>query len=634
MLFFGTFAYFSLSPNIEQGWEYAIASFRHHSYQSFGNGVYYTYGPLSHHIISIVDNLDTAHNFIVGIFIITVILALCLFGLLRSFKYYDIKSKILCLGVFAVAIICALPIDLGVDILFYTTLIATYYYLVKEKEFKYKLLASLGLIILSTYKNNYLIVLFPILFIVGLSYSTTKLYKKILGILFLLLLPLIVLLFDGISPVGLPRYLWISLINSLAYSQFMNNTLHPKIVATFFALFIVYAITKLYRLLINNKKRLKFVWLKPSLLNLSIVLGELWVIFIALKEAITRSDQHLMVFLPFVFWVVTNLILQSRLFSKISKRATVLIGFIVFVVVVIGTGYTISILGNLGTGKYFNRDAIVKQVSLIDVINYYNYNTFLYSKEQSQDVTNELIKQTAPLRANFISYLVRNHINPSEQYVLGLNNNIYYLLTFNPVKYLYSPSLQIFDAQPTELYDKYDLNYIERHPNYFIFWDTSVASIDGRLPFEDLPMTYRYIQQNYSIVASDSAQGLYILGINKHLVPKSECTSTSSENSLGQVVSILPNTTELRVNIQIPTLYKIKYFIYKDPVYTTETIDGQQTESFRSIPSSLSDGLYIKPWLPFLTDNSTQNFSPTKFEISSSDNSKTSFKLTQLACSD
>lgn len=630
-VFFGTFTYTSLSTNVEQGWEYALASFRHHPEQSYGNGIYYTYGPLSPHVVTIVHSLDTAHNFIISILIVSAVLALCLFGLLRAFKHNGNKTKLLCLGVFAVAVSCSLNIDLSIDVLFYSTLIATYSYLAEENKYKYKLGAALGLILLSTYKNSFLIALLPVLAIIGLTYPAKNWFRRILGTVLLVFLPILILVIDGVSTSGIPRYLWYSLNNSLAYSQFMNNTLHPKIVIAFWLLFIIYTTTKIVKLLLKRSKNLKLVYAKPHLPQVALVVGELWIIYVVLKEAITRSDQHLIVFLPFVLWILVSLLFQLRFFSQVSSQKLILIFIILLAPTLLVTESINERLDTLTRSQTLN--TILDQVTLRDVLKYYSYDSFLEAKQQSQVVTNAINNQAKTLRNSFISYLQENQLRPGDQSIVGLNNDIFYLPAFRPVQYLYAPSLQNFEAQPTTLYDRIDLNYIENHPNYYIFWDTTVPSIDGRLPSEDLPMTYNYIQNRYSIVASDSVKGLYLLGKSHGVLSKNVCSSSTTVGHLGTMTKISGTTTELKVNIQTSSLYKLKYLAYKYPIYTMQLKDGRQDESFRAIPSSLSDGLYIRPWLPLLTGNGVgQNFTPNQFKLSSSDNSKPSLKLTQMAC--
>ena len=621
-IFFSAFRYNSLLPNIESAWQYGLASFRHHPEQSYGNNVYYTYGPLVTHIVTTVHSLDTvSHDFVLSIALVTLLLGLCLYGLFRALGSYAAPRNLLFVGMFAVALVCTMT----VDILFFATLLAMYGYLTKEPDYRRRLLAVLGLIMLATYKNSFLIALLPILVIVGLSYPARQWYKRAGLAVGLVLVQLFALVLGGVSVANLPRFLSYAVQNARAYGQFMSLDLHPQFVPVFLGLFAVFAAVKLSQAVYKRSS-------EPLVSHLFILSGELWILFVVLKNAIVRSDVHLILFLPFVFYLVAGTVLSLRAVTRLAPRRFGAVFIVLLAAAVVSAGVVNERVDMIPS--QLTKQTIGAQLTLRDVFDYYNYANFSHKRSASQATLSLVTGQTRLLRTNFAAYLAARHQNVDNQYVVGYNNDIFYLPALAPAHYLYGSALQNFAAYPPRTFDSLYLQYLKDHPDYYVFWDNVASSIDYRLPAEDLPDTIRYLQTHYQTVVSDAGAGLYILGKRPAASqPKPlACHDYTSDSRLGSAVSLLPNASRVRVVMNFSPVYKLRDIVYKDPVYTIQLIKRQSLEGvFRVTPDSLARGMYVNPLLPLIAGNPAP-FNIDRFVITANDNSRTGFSVTQTVC--
>jgi len=627
-IFFTSLAYTTIDKNnyIDGGWKYGLSSFRHHHTQSFGNNVFFTYGPLSTRIVTTVNNQDTVKDFVVGLIIITGLLGLCLYSLISALRSYDYKDKLLVGGTIAIGSICMLSI-VGVDILFFITLLAVYKRVMTEEHLTQKLLLLAGPALLATYKNSFLITIILVLLLAGLS-LLYPLKKKLLSVVSLLLLPLAFLVFEGVSVLNLPTYLGYAFKNSLAYGDFMNLTDHPGVCTTFFWIFIAYAalcsITVLFEARLKPRKLMA---IGPLLI------GEFWIIFIAMKEAITRSDAHLLVFLPFIFYMLMRILISLNKFLRLNFIQYTLVSLAIFLICVrIFAPMNKRLILNFTRQQYFTD--VINQVSLRDAFKHYDYAYFTKERRISQQTFSSLQSQTDNIRQSLHQYLDEHNLHKPA--LVGYGNSIFFLPAVEPKNYLYSPFMQNYPAQPPQLFDKLYKDFLVRHPDYLVFWDKVAPNIDSKLPSQDLPQTDRYLQTEYTVAASDKDHGMFVLA-KKNAVPISNkgCGTKTFETHLGNPIEIGKEARSIRIFMDQSPKNKLKDALYKKPIYEIYLYDksGDQRQ-FRIVPATLEDNFYVNPWLPFITDNRAEDsFQVSKINLASSDQRTPPMEVSITSCS-
>ena len=628
-IFFTSLAYTTIDKNnyIDGGWKYGLSSFRHHHTQSFGNNVFFTYGPLSTRIVTTVNNQDTIKDFIVGLIIITGLLGLCLYSLVSALRSYDYRDKLLEGGTIAIGSICMLSI-VGVDILFFITLLAVYKHVMTEERLSRKLLLLAGPALLATYKNSFLITIILVLLLAGLSLRY-PFKKKILSVVSLLLLPLVFLVFEGVSVLNLPTYLIYTLKNGLAYGDFMNLTDHPGICTTFFWIFIAYACLCSATALFETR-------LKPrKLVAIGLpLIGEFWIIFIALKEAITRSDAHLLVFLPFIFYMLMRILMVLNKFLRLSFMQYTLVSLAIFLICVrIFAPMNKRLILNFTRQQYFTN--VINQISLREVVKHYDYAYFAKERKISQQSFSNLTSQTSLIRQSLNEYLDKNHLHNVK--IAGYGNSLFFLPATAPANYVYSPFMQNYPAQPPQLFDKLYKDFLVQHPDYLVFWDKIAPNIDSKLPSQDLPQTDRYLQTEYTVAASDKDHGMFILA-KKNVAPSNneKCSAKTFKTHLGNSIEIGNDARSIRIIMDQSLRNKLKDTIYKKPIYEIYLYDksGNQRQ-FRIVPATLEDNFYVNPWLPFIADNRAEDsFQVSKINLASSDQRTPPMEVSITSCSD
>lgn len=629
-VFFSSIAYTTLDSKnyIDGGWKYALSTFRHHHVQSFGNNVFFTYGALSTKLITTVNNLDTGRDFLISVLLALMLFSFCAFSVIYSIYKYEPQKKLLSLGILAAAALCLLNIS-GIDVLFFVTLIVIYPRIVSEISFKERLILLLGPSLLATYKNSFLICLMPILIIAAIQIKHKKLTQRLLRSALIIFLPIIILWLEGVSFLNLPKYLWYAVRNSLAYGEFMNLADNRGLCLLFFFSFLAYALIKLFLAIYQSNFKANKPWMPIIILG-----GELWIIFIALKEAITRSDAHLIVFLPFIFYIIYGLLILVGGLLRTKRQYYYLAALAI--VIIFGIKPLAATNKNLVFGytrhQYFL--TAKDQLDFKNPVKYFDYSYFNKEKNLSRKNFELISGQTEVLRKNLAEFAAMKEINLNSQSVVGYGNSVFFLPTLAPMDYAYSPFIQNYPAQPPQLFDPLYLDYLKEHPKQLVLWDKIAPNIDSKIPGQDLPDTTYYLQTNYYPVAQDSDHGLFILAKKPEPIKNPQCTGTHLSTSLNSLVNINSNSTKIQVGISTPLLNKLTDTVYKKPIYWMYLYGKTgNPRLFRIVPATMSDDFYVHPWLPFVTDNRSGDSTNLKaIKIFSSDNHKSKLSVTEISC--
>lgn len=620
-LFFSSFKTHALNTqnNIDGSWSYALASLRHSDFQSLGNDTFFTYGPLSVKIITTVHHQDGLVDFLVSIGLISILYALCLSLIVYALSEMRIREILAVIGLLLLTLIG----EPSIDMLFLATLLISLPAVFSSSSLLTKHLLLSGPLIISTYKNNMLITWLLIMAL--LSLSAKRPIQKLLSLGAFVISYYLVLVALGVSVFNVPAFLIYSIKDALAYNEFMALTTYSGYTVTFFIVLLFFGSAKLVLFINKNVETIKNI----HYTKLLPLIAEVWVLWVAFKEASTRSDGHIIFFFPFLFYMASSLIMSAypNIRNKVAYYAWLPACFLpVMVISVINAPHI------LGTPKRFYAKRTIKNFLLIDAAHRYSYSYFKYQRFASQVGFNGLVSDVSDLRSSLADFSkMSGHKDPV---IVGYTNTIFYLPAVT-ANYRYAPFLQTYQAFPTQLFDRLFTDYLVSNPDTLVFWTNINPAIDGRIPNYDLPGTYKFIQDNYTIVAQDDSKGLFVYGknsSNKIELPKN-CATIVKKSFTNTPTNLDLNTKHFSVKIHDNSHFLID-ILYKKPVFSLYLFNEfDQNKIYRTTPSLLSVGIDTDPFIPSLKPAvANENFKVNRFMVYSSDSREAELTITQKIC--
>jgi hypothetical protein len=285
----------------------------------------------------------------------------------------------------------------------------------------------------------------------------------------------------------------------------------------------------------------------------------------------------------------------------------------------------------LGTPKRFYAKRTTKNLLLIDAAHLYSYSYFKYQRFTSQLGFNGLASDVSGLRSSLADY--SRISGRKDPVVVGYTNTIFYLpaITNN---YRYAPFLQTYQAFPTQLFDRLFTQYLIDNPDTLVFWTNINPAIDGRIPNYDLPETYKFIQDNYTVVAQDKPKGLFIYGKSSaNMKVPEKCTFVIKNSYTNTPTELDKSTKHFSINISDQSRFLID-MLYKKPVFSIYLFDSSGREKiYRTAPSLLKFGIDSAPFIPSLhPDAGNENYIVSKFKLQASDLREAPIIISQKVC--
>lgn len=617
-LFFSAFKLYPLDTrnNIDGSWSYAIASLRHHDEQSLGNDIFFTYGPLSTKIISTVHHSDQINDYIVSILLITTVYFLCILLILYSASRLS-DSLLMVFIALSALLLVGVPM---IDLLFFVTLLIAVLGFNPKNSIANQLILLSGPILISAYKNNLLIAMLVLaLFMIVFQDSLKKGVKFIFAFLALYAALLVAL---GISVTKVYSFLSISILDALDYNEFMSLATNKEYTITFFLTLMFFACIKLVKThSVTSASLSGWILWKKWLIDLA----EIWILWVVFKEASTRSDGHVIVFIPFMFYIAARVIFM--LLPRVSIiHSVVIVGIASFSTFV----FMVQNVPELsGIPKRIYAKRTIENVTFKEFFKTYDYQQFIKYRQESINSFEGLKKDVSGLRTSLEQSGQYNEDRP----IVAYTNTIFYLPAVTD-NYRYAPFLQTYQAFPTSMFDKLFIDYLKNNPETLVFWTNINPSVDGRIPTQDLPDTFQYIRQNYDIVAEDAEKGLYLYAKSPQKShPSQLCTIKHKESFTNTPTPISKDTNEIAVKVHAGSRFALD-ILYKKPVYKIYLYDDLgRNKIYRTTPSLLEAGLQIDPFLPTLISAPNEdNFEISKFMVSASDQRELKINIEEITC--
>lgn len=616
-VFFSALRMHSLNTanNIDGSWSYALSSLRHHPEQSLGNDIFFTYGPLSTKIIGTVYHADAFGDWFVSITLLSLLLASSFYLLWQLFRRIRAIDIAIIGGLLALLLLG----EPSIDSMFFAIMlvVAAYLRTVKHRLSILHQALLLGLpMVVSTHKNNLLIaMLFTIVLVSASSKSLRRFFASISTLLITYYLIFTAL---GISFLKVPQFITYSVLDALSYNEFMSLDMNEGYTITYFAALFIYGSMLAVALYHEHiKKKSELVWQYAAAYIL-----ELWILWVVFKEASTRSDGHIIIFLPFFYYILARciFILYPRILKNKASYLWIgasLIGVSLFMV------STVPDVLKMPRSVFLKRST--ENLLMVEAVHAYDYDHFLKLKADSGAAFRGLVRDTEPLR-DILPKSARH------KEIVGYTNTIFYLPAITD-KYMYAPFLQTYQAFPTSLFDELFLKNLEKHPDQLVFWTNLNPSIDGRMPAGDLPKTYEYIKSSYRVLASYN--GLYVFEKAQQPDTKnsSTCQTITKSSFTNTVTKLDVNSANMRIVVHDKNRFIID-MLYKKPVFHLHLYDKDGLEKvFRTTPSLLATGVDIKPLEPSLVDElNSERFIVRSFLVGASDQREAPVTLSQKVC--
>jgi len=485
--------------NIDGSWPYSIASLRH-SPQKLGVNVFFNYGPLFEWSVSIVHPLDTWKDFTVGNLYVFALLALAIYTLLAFLKLWAKELKHFPL----VLVVAGFALGLNqIDTLFYIFALIAGLTIWREKRIWSQLLMLSGLELFSLYKFSFsllTLLLCVLMFLTAIRKEALKVsgVKTLAGItLFWLVYSLVTF---SLSPINVIHYFHYGIVNAIYYNEYMSLPFSSN-----FLILVAFCIVVLIGMLgVGYYIYLQRAHLKPPRGYVRLVPLVIITLctFLTYKEGVTRTDGHVLVFIPVLFmWCgLWSYFLQTNNVPSPYKQ-TAFLPFLIILLLFYATIY-------ITTGDHPTQQ-IRSQLSTYSTAitkNRLDYATFKSVRTATVD--------SLHIRNNDLATIFsRKNLPPKGATVIFWGNTtlLSQFLTNHGYKVLLLPFIQNYAAHPPTLFDPVYIHFLQQHPNAYIFEEETEGSVNEHLPSYQQNNFFEYVVHNYSVIARDDTNRQYFL---------------------------------------------------------------------------------------------------------------------------
>lgn len=594
-----------ISNSIDGSWTYTLSTLRD-SAQDLGSNIFYTYGPLFERLPVYPLISDSPGTYVIGVILFTFLAAGSVYTIIRFLKNFSSNQQVrrvqLTTVTFLVFFIASPSL---IDSLFFILLICGLLTIRKEHTSLRKIIIVSFLVLFSLYKVSFsvaLITTLPFAFLPN-SLELTVWKKRIVEyITSLLIFACLFCITAWTSPVSFISYLYIGTLNSAAYSEFMSLTYatNMNVVALYTVMLLASAFTAIATL---TKKYLQGSIALIQLLEYLIFFVIIFLsTFLAYKQAVVRSDSHLLTFMPFLLllifsflWSAYNLLSPSAI--GLEKKILVPT-FTIAIIVSVAVLHTVT--PNVTTRSYFNEKISTLYKSILD--NPLNYHSFVKVGRDTAIQMKPREASTKQLRV----YIHENGYDSKEVLFFGNTTSLADTLANKSITHL--PFIQNYAAFPPAFFDKLYIKTLRDNPNSLIFLDENEPSINERIPSHELSGFFQYVAHNYELLYSNTSTRQYLL--QRISSNQERCSPISQTKIPKEGGFVLPDYKsekneymKMRVEFRRDVPEELISLFFKSPVYGLDIYTTQGGElSRRTTPSTLTHGVAISPLFLSYTD--------------------------------
>lgn len=594
-----------LSNSIDGSWPITLSTLRHTT-QDLGSNIYYTYGPLFERIPIYPVKGDSVAEFFIGIMLVAIVVAGIMYIFKRLMKIVPEKYRLVTKWVLAIFLGFFILAPSSIDSLFFISLMCAVLLARRETSNLRILLAICSVLLFSLYKVSFSVAFIALLpFALMPSKPTAPLVKNrfLTLLLALFIYALTFSLISWNSPIDLFSYLYVGVVNSASYSEFMSLTYSQNfyVVAIYSLLLATAIILSVFTIFQKLAKRdITYSATVEFLLQMFAMFA---ICFLVYKQAVVRSDDHLLTFIPLLpILLLLTTALTLRLFHVNPKKymgCVIASSFGFSLVMSIAIYHSIHPTKDLSNYFYNKIDLLYSSIKN-NPLNYYSYKTKLNST--TRDIEAEHSTNTTALQ----DFIHNEGYSNSPITFFGNTTSLAAAFKENTVTHL--PFVQNYAAFPPQLFDGLYIEAVRRNPESLLFLEENEPSINERIPAHELSSFFMYISHNYKPVYQDTDKRHYLLQkVSNNL---ERCTSISELRSTKERPIVIPSLSnsrnhyiKMRVNSRGGLDEKILSLLVKKPVYSINLYShegGLLTR--RTTPSTLSHGISMNPLYLSYTD--------------------------------
>lgn len=309
--------------------------------------------------------------------------------------------------------------------------------------------------------------------------------------------------------------------------------------------------------------------------NIGLVLSVMLLLFEAYKEGFTRQDAHVYAFFTVVIWC--SILLLLGVVAEYNVRFSHLYNWGTIVAVALSDAIVLGGGGDIFPGVLRNLQGVrVASQYIVDA---------RYAQDTSK-LQNEQIVQARPGISYFSSVMAGK---PSFDWPWDINalRGIGARIDQPPIPQEYSVYTPKLDAVDASFFAS------KSAPSWGVL---SLASIDGRLPLQTPPQTFRALLSNYSPIVINNGY-LLVHRETGELNIVQQPTEGRLKASVGEWVSV-PKVPQGLVfaQIHIKRTFEgdLSSLMYREaPLYLSERLSDGRVLQYRLVQSTLSDGILV-----------------------------------------
>lgn len=531
---------------------------------SFGTQFISTYGPLGF----LVSNYLPQYLNIVNLWLVFYILMLSVGVYLFCLKY-NIKKRFLATSVitFIFSITTFSYNEWNYLIVF---LLYCFVYLKLKNRFSYLVLTLLSIV-----SGIFMLIKFTLatgsfgalILLIIFSDKSKKDKIKSLTIFLILSLGTLALMGRHFGINNYYNYIKSAITISSGFSQSMSSLNHQTILATFFVA-ISLILIMIWLFVINKINTLKFLFLLPS-------------IYLIWKYTVVRQDLHLLVIFQFAASLAIIIYYSAR---KSMKSIN-----IKFMLAILISSSIAIYANNIG---FYGIDGFAQTVAspIINIVELKPISFF----ETQQEISNWQNQSAVGLKGaaipkSWIDKIGNNSVDiyPWETVLVGANN-----LKWDP-----RPSPFSFETYEPQL-DNLNASFYNsnKSPEFIIWHNTGVNSIDERYILWDEPKTIRSILINYKLVKYNNNFMLFKKRLNKLNITFGY-QNFGTINAINKYIKITPTNDQLMVTyfkIHISNLESVRTILYKqEEYYMNIKYENNSYRTYRLVVQNTDQGIFL-----------------------------------------